>query len=159
MGEGQEPAKHPVQRRDTVGSGGVLTAAFVRMRKDTPSASPAQPVRTEGGGEILDIEDCHLRRMRSETNTGEADGQERITNVHVTFKAVHAIRARSRAISAGAAEGEIKTKQLKGSNWDTSTKTPPEPKSASVLEPAESKGHFAEFECPGLGLVDRRWRR
>ena len=84
----------------------------------------------------------------NETNTGEAEGTNKVANVKVTFTGCACLS--SLPCTAPAAEGEVKTNTLKGKLGYINKAA----KEVGVLlEPAAAnKGRFAEFECGEFGI-------
>ena len=133
----------------STGGGGVLTTAFGECEGDPKNETDAK-CEAEGH-KVFFIENFIFVECTSETNTGEAVGKQGVGNVHVTFKGCAALGAIP-CQNAEAPEGEIKTNLLKGKLGYINKSATPEPEVGVVLEPATKKGHFADFECPGLGL-------
>jgi hypothetical protein len=138
-----------------VGSGGVLDAGNNQCEEEDPRGSgksgPNFDKRvprakcanglTISQGTIAEIE------CESESNSGEAEGKDKIANVHVTFRGCVLLGSLPCA-SEGAAEGEIETKPLVGelgyinkANHEVGVR----------LTPAAKHGRFAKFVCGGKG--------
>jgi hypothetical protein len=129
------------------GSGGVLTTNLRGC--ETESGQLIQTTRAkcaEEGGTEFEVEEPIKIECEGETNSGEAESKNRVTNIQVTFTGC-ALGAFLPCQSEGAAEGEVKTKTLKGFLGYIS-KT--EKEVGLVLEPASKHGAFAEFECGGV---------
>jgi hypothetical protein len=133
----------------SVGGGGVLTAnqrecydeeieEAIRTTREGCAAKGAGWEEYERG-EGLKVE------CANEAATGEAEGKDKIANVHVKFTGC-ALFGTVTCKGEGKAPGEIETSTLKGSLGYINKAA----KEAGVLlEPAKKHGHFAEFTCGG----------
>ena len=135
----------------SVGSGGVLTstANICEGGEDNLQRVPRGKC-VEGGGEVFESEEGLFVTVEceNETNSGIAEGKNKISGVHVTFTGCNLFGSVP-CNSKGAAEGEINTNELKGELGYINQGA----KEVGVkLEPAVKHGAFAEFVCPGFGL-------
>jgi hypothetical protein len=137
----------------SVGSGGVLTSG------DFECLAPGEPYKNqrvnrqtcaEAEGEEIDYteelaEELLTVECEAETNSGEAEGKNKVANVNVTFTGCLLLGALP-CESEGAEEGEVVTSTLKGKlGWlNKSAK-----EVGVVLEPAAKHGLFAFFTCYG----------
>jgi hypothetical protein len=136
-----------------VGSGGVLTAGG-RICYDPATGETARTTRAKckqkgWTEEELGEEGLAKVECEGETSSGEATGQNSITNIHVTFKGC-ALFGVFPCNSAGQAAGEVDTNLLKGYLGYISK---PKKEVGVLLEPAAKHGRFAEFLCGGFDEV------
>ena len=130
---------------ESVGGGGVLAS---KTRECTAKEERIRTTRehceAEGGEEgnfgTITVE------CAKENNTGEAEGKNKIANVHVVFRGCVAAETIP-CTSAGEEEGEIETSPLKGALGYINKSTK---EVGVVLEPAKKHGRFAEFNCGGF---------
>jgi hypothetical protein len=138
----------------SVGGGGVLTTverSCVNGETNEYYRTTRQNCAEEGGKESLEesAEPLYVE-CAVESNTGEAEGKNKIANVHVLFTGCGAFGVLP-CHSEGLEEGEIETSTLQGKlGWIN--------KSAKevgvVLEPAQHHAPFAVFDCSEvLGTV------
>jgi hypothetical protein len=152
---GKESANVPFSGGSVEG-GGVLTTVFGECTGGTYEERRVTKKQCEeGGGEVYYFEEFELFvECESEANTGEAEGNNKIANVHVTFKGCAALGVYPcTGEGEGLKEGEIETSTLKGKLGYPETEGGGKAKheAAIVLEPAQKKGLFAQFNCPGIG--------
>jgi hypothetical protein len=139
----------------SVGGGGVLTTEPRFCEKEGGAgnlgAITRQGCEEQGGTEKREI---HMFvECANETNTGEAEGKNKLANVHVLFTGCAAFGSIG-CRGEGLAEGEIETSTLKGKlGWINKAAK----EVGVVLEPSVKHAAFAEFECGeaefGLKLV------
>jgi hypothetical protein len=139
---------------ESVGGGGVLSTSL-RECKNASTGEPAIRVTRQQCREDELIERVYFKaepakvECATETNTGEAEGKNKIANVHVTFTACNLFGSFV-CEQEGKEPGEIETSTLKGKlGWiDKSEK-----EVGVLLEPAQHHGRFTEFACGGIGVV------
>jgi hypothetical protein len=132
-----------------VGSGGVLRTGGLICETETQvfyEQQTRQHCIEQGGKPTYSGEEGISVECEAENNTGEAEGKNKVANIHVTFTGC-TVFGSAPCSSAGAAEGEIKVNPLKGAlgYLNKSTK-----EVGVMLEPAVKKAHFADFNCGGL---------
>jgi hypothetical protein len=131
----------------SVGGGGVLSAGVRACYGEGEHIHTTRQKCAEEGytEESLETE-LPAIECETETNTGEAEGKNRIANVHVTFTGCLYFGS-APCNSAGAEEGEINTSTLKGKlGYINKSKQ----EVGVVLEPAQKHAAFAEFQCAGI---------
>jgi hypothetical protein len=140
----------------SVGGGGVLTA----NARECYNEEPEEAVQTtrQGCAEKTEKEGWQPEIVRgegikvecaNETAAGEAEGTDKIANVHVKFTGCTLFGSTS-CTGEGKAPGEIETSLLKGSLGYISK---PGKEVGALLEPVKKHGHFAEFNCGGIQVV------
>jgi hypothetical protein len=131
----------------SVGGGGILSAdARACFNEEGHFRTTRQQCAEKGATEESFVTEIPAVECETETNTGEAEGKNKIANVHVTFAGCLYFGS-APCTSAGAAEGEINTSTLKGKlGWINKSKK----EVGVVLEPAQKHAPFAEFECAGI---------
>jgi hypothetical protein len=98
-------------------------------------------------------------RCTAQTATGEylekgtTPSTKEVHNVVAKFNGCELPLFKVECKTAGAAAGEIVTTKLKGKLSYTSGKKTPAVKVNESLSPEAKKHGFAEFECPGVGVV------
>jgi hypothetical protein len=130
----------------SAGGGGVLTANIrecVNEEKEEGYRVTRQGCAEKPGDEEYITGEGIKVECASETATGEAEGKDKIANVHVKFTGCVLLGSLT-CTGEGKAPGEIETSALKGSLGYIN-------KSAKevgvLLEPAKKHGHFADFGC------------
>src|ERR1041385_5151771 len=135
---------------ESVGGGGLLasSARECAIEGETQLVRVTRQKCAEDGGVEQDkaASGNLYVECAKENNTGEAEGTNKITNVHVLFTGCAAF-GNVPCESAGKASGEIETNPLRGAlGYINKAKK----EVGVVLEPAKKKGHFAEFNCSGF---------
>jgi hypothetical protein len=140
----------------SVGGGGVLTTGLrscMSSESEFVYLHVTRQACEEAGGneEMISTSEPLYVECANETNTGEAEGKNKVANVHVLFTgcaALGVIPCNSESMETG----EIATGTLKGKlGWINKAAK----EVGVVLEPAQKHGSFAEFECGGgfIGTV------
>ena len=138
------------------GGGGVLTA----NARECYSEEPEEAVRTtrqdcaekteKDGWEPEIVRGLGIKvECAKESATGEAEGKNKIANVHVKFTGCVLFGSKA-CTGEGKAPGEIETTTLKGSLGYISK---PGKEVGVLLEPAKKHGPFAEFSCASGGVA------
>jgi hypothetical protein len=146
---GKETANVPFSG-GSVGGGGLLSAELWACEGGTYNETRLpRHYCAEGGGELVGgngPESDITVECEAETNTGEAEGKNKIANVHATFSGCKAFGFLV-CTSKGKAEGEVETNTLVGKLGYINKAS----KEVGVLlQPAVKKGLFADFICgPG----------
>jgi hypothetical protein len=142
----------------TVGSGGVLSTGGLICEEETEGGGHVnagkqritrQKCAEEGDEMVYFEEEGIIVECEAETNTGEAEGKNKVANVHVVFTGCKLFGS-SPCNSAGAEEGEVVVNPLKGKlGWlNKATK-----EVGVVLEPAAKHAAFASFVCAGFAYT------
>jgi hypothetical protein len=139
---------------ESVGGGGVLTSGYVECQQEgNPGGElakrwPRGQCEAEGGEVVEDSEGFLFVECSKENNTGEAEGKNKVANVHVTFKGCKALGfIPCIGVEEGLEEGEIRTHTLKGKLGYIEPEGKAKHEAGVVLEPATKKGPFADFTC------------
>ncbi len=131
-----------------VGSGGVLSTFYNVCEGPQEGKRVPRAKCLENGGSIaVDLEQTLNVECEAESSLGVTEGKNKVSGVHVTFTGCILLGSVP-CQSVGAAEGEIKTSELKG-ELGYINKAAHEV--GVKLEPVTKHGPFAHFLCPGFG--------
>jgi hypothetical protein len=129
---------------ESVGSGGLLTTGDRECGSGTYAYTLVTRAKcVEGGGTVTRSTGLSVE-CEQETNTGEAEGKNKVANVNVSFKGCTIFGSIPCTGLAGEEVGEVNTSTLKGKlGWIKKANK----EVGVLLEPAQKHGHFADFAC------------